>query len=141
MKRIPTVGVIIIHEESVLLVEHGNSAGHITGSLGTPGGRLDEGENVMDGAVREVKEETGLSVDKQDLIQIPHIYEADIPRKNGETLCVSHTVFTTNKFTGELQDTDETKPVWIGVDKLKDYTLLINTEDMVKRAMEVLNEA
>lgn len=40
MKRIPTVGVVLIDGSKVLLVEHGESSGHLTGSFGTPGEEL-----------------------------------------------------------------------------------------------------
>lgn len=140
MQRIPTAGVVIIHDGKVLLVEHGTKAGHITGSLGTPGGRIDPGESTMDAAVREVKEETGLTIDTEDLVKIPHIYEADIPRKDGEVLHVSHTVFAVAKYKGKIKGTEETTPRWVEVDLLKDYNLLINTEGMIHRAIEVLQK-
>lgn len=138
MNRIPTVGVVIIYDKRVLLVEHGEGAGHLTGSLGTPGGRIDKGESAIQAAVREVKEETGLTVNKEDLTEIPYIYEADIPRKNNEILYVSHTVFATDKFTGKLQKTDETTPQWIEIDRLNKFNLLVNTEDMIRRALDIL---
>lgn len=37
IQRVPTVGVIIIDGGDVLLVEHGERAGHVTGSFGSPG--------------------------------------------------------------------------------------------------------
>lgn len=138
MKRTPTVGIVIINHGKVLLVEHGIAAGHLTGALGAPGGRLDPEESTLDAAVREVEEETGLIINKDNLVKIPHIYEADLPRKNGEMLYVSHTVFATTQYEGEIRGTDETTPRWIKMDRLKDYNLLINTEDMVSRALEVL---
>lgn len=139
MERIPTVGVVIIDDDKVLLVEHGEKAGHLTGSYGTPGGRIDEGESAIQAAVREVNEETGLTVEVEDLVEIPYIYEAELPRKDGSILSVSHTVFVASKFKGELRGTDETVPVWMEIDKLNTSELLANTEDMVKRALNILN--
>lgn len=139
MAKIPTVGVVIINDDKVLLVEHGEKAGHLTGSLGTPGGRIDEGESAIQAAVREVKEETGLTVNKEDLTEIPYIYEAELSRKDGSILSVSHTVFVVSKFKGELRGTDETIPVWMEIDKLNTSELLANTEDMIKRALNILN--
>ncbi len=140
MERIPTVGVVIVYDDKVLLVEHGEEAGHLTGSFGTPGGRIDEGETVRQAAIREVEEETGLVVDENDLMELPHKYDADLRRKNGETLYVSHTVFATDKFHGELRGTDETVPIWLPIETLKDKELLPNIEDMVEKALAILNK-
>lgn len=138
IERVLTVGIIILNNDDVLLVEHGEAAGHLTGSFGSPGGRVDPGETTLQAAVREVKEETGLDVEEDHLIELPNKYEADLARKDGSILSVHHTMFATRKFTGSLKGTDETTPEWISIDKLHGMELLPNTEDMVKQAKENL---
>ena len=138
IERIPTVGIVVLFQNNVLLVEHLDGAGHVTGSFGTPGGRVDQGETVEDAAVRELKEEAGVTVNIHDLIRIPKVYDADLPRKNGEVLSVSHTVFAANKFSGELRDSEETKPQWIPFTDVSKLNLLINTEDMIQHAQKAI---
>lgn len=139
-ERIPTVGIVLLSQDAVLLVEHLAAAGHMTGSFGTPAGRVDHGESADDAAVRELFEETGLTTAKADLVKIPHVYEVDLKRKNGEIMPVSHTVFATRTFSGELRDSEETSPQWIEIASLSNMELLPNIEDMVRRAQEVLKQ-
>lgn len=137
-KRTPTVGIVVLKGQDVLLVRHGKTAGHITGIIGTPGGRIDSGENPIIAAKRELEEETGLQVEKEDLIELSKKYDADFARKDGSTLFTHHTVFACNKFSGEFRATEETTPEWTPINKLSVMTLMANTEDMVKEAQKVL---
>lgn len=132
--RISTVGALAIKNNQVLLVKHGEAAHHVLGIYGLPGGRLDEGESLLDGAAREFQEETGLVPEKTSMIELPTIYEADILRKNGEILYTSWNVFLIKEFSGELIGSEETEPEWIDIDKLSNLQLLPNT-------VEVINEA
>ncbi|MBI5469981.1 NUDIX domain-containing protein [Candidatus Kaiserbacteria bacterium] len=52
------VRVIVIHDGKVLLVRHWYAPGVLT----LPGGGVDEGEDPADAAIREVKEETGATI-------------------------------------------------------------------------------
>ena len=137
-KRIPTVGITVLKGLEVLLVRHGKAAGHITGVIGTPGGRIDPGETPIVAAQRELEEETGLHAEKEDLVELSKKYDADFPRKDGSILFTHHTVFACNKFSGELRATDETIPEWVPIKNLSEMKLMANTEDMVNEAQKVL---
>jgi len=140
-QRISTVAALAIKDDKVLLVRHGEAAHHLSGVYGLPGGRLDEGESLLDGAAREFQEETGLTPDKSSMIKIPTTYEADIPRKGGEVLRVTWDVFLVKKYSGEIMkttDVDETIPEWIDIDKISNLNLLPNTQNVIKEAQEIL---
>jgi len=137
-ERIPTVGIVVLSQQNVLLVEHLEGAGHMTGSFGTPGGRIETGETPQQAAVRELFEETGLQTVEQDLHKLPNTYEVDLVRKNGQLMPVSHIVFATQSFTGELVPSNETHPQWVDIATLSTMELLPNTEDMVRRAQRVV---
>lgn len=53
------VGAIVLRDGRLLLVRRGNEPGR--GLWAVPGGRLELGETLADGAVRELAEETGLT--------------------------------------------------------------------------------
>jgi ADP-ribose pyrophosphatase YjhB (NUDIX family) len=138
--RVNTVAGLLIRGEQVLLVKHGEGAHHVTGVYGLPGGRLDEGESLLDGAAREFEEETGLSVNKNSMIKIPKIYEAEIPRKNGEILSTSWNVYLVKEASGELIKSDETEPEWVYVKTLSKLNLLVNTKEVIEDAYQLLNK-
>lgn len=55
---IKSTGILVFKGNSVLLVKHGEKAGHINGVCGIPGGRFAENEGEKTTALRELKEET-----------------------------------------------------------------------------------
>src|SRR6266498_4107990 len=108
MNSIPTVGVLIFKDNKVLLVRHGEAAGHVTGSYGLPAGRIEKGETVKQAALRELQEETGFITTEDNLEELPlKILPADIPRKDGTIKRFSITVFLCRKFSGKLITTEE----------------------------------
>ena len=63
-----SVGAVIVEAGRVLLVRRGKEPmkGHWT----LPGGMLEVGESLIEGVIREVKEETGLTVEVLELIEL-----------------------------------------------------------------------
>jgi mutator protein MutT len=138
MENIYTVGVVVIQDDTVLLVREGEKSSHVTGVYNTPAGRIDEGETPVQAAVRELHEESGLRTTEADLEQLPKIYEADIPRKDGTVRHFIHTAFACKRFEGELVATDETIPEWVPMSELNSYTLLPNIRDIIVEGKKVL---
>ena len=69
MKTINVVAAIIKKESKILATQRGS--GEFQGGWEFPGGKIDEGENVIDGLTREVYEETGLTI--KPLSSIAHV--------------------------------------------------------------------
>lgn len=138
MERIHTVGVVVLKDDNVLLVREGEQSGHVTGVYNTPAGRIDEGETPVQAAIRELHEESGLITTEADLEQLPKIYEADIPRKDGTIKHFIHTAFVCKRFSGDLVTTDETMPEWVPISELNSYTLLPNVRDIIVEGKKVL---
>lgn len=143
MQTTLTSHILIFHNNQILLVRHGEKAGHMTGVYGIPGGRVDEGESLQETAVREFKEETGLIVEKEDLQEFPHNeYTADIQRKDGTTKRFTMHIFLASKWEGSLKNTGETTPEWINLDQLDGFNLLLNVKEAihaVKQSQQVLS--
>lgn len=62
------VGAVVVHEGRVLLVRRGREP--LKGQWSLPGGLLEIGESLTAGVVREVREETGLTVELIELIEL-----------------------------------------------------------------------
>lgn len=132
---IPTVGVILIKNNKVLLVRHGEAAGHVTGVYGLPAGRFQAGEAEKEAAVRELKEETGLTTREENLLDYPgNLYTAEMARKEGGLKLFTIKVFICKKWKGILLSTPETAPEWVPFDHLSKYNTLPNVERAVHDA-------
>jgi 8-oxo-dGTP pyrophosphatase MutT (NUDIX family) len=135
---IATAGVVVVEGDHVLLIEHGEGAGHVTGAWGIPAGGIDPEETARTAAARELFEETGLRVDSRALLELPTLWEARVQRKVGSAR-FSLRAFATDQYEGELAPSDEGTPTWIRLDRVARLRLLLaNTADIVHAAAHVL---
>ena len=76
------VGAVVVHEGRVLLVRRGSEP--LKGHWTLPGGLLELGESLIEGVVREVREETGLVVEPLELVElIDRIHREPMHREAG----------------------------------------------------------
>jgi len=62
------IGAVVVDRGRVLLVRRGTEP--LKGHWSLPGGALELGESLEDGLVREVREETGLTVEPIELVEL-----------------------------------------------------------------------
>jgi 8-oxo-dGTP diphosphatase len=65
---VPAVGVVCMKGDQVLLIRRGNPP--LKGSWSLPGGRIEAGERAADAALRELREETGLTAELIGLVDV-----------------------------------------------------------------------
>lgn len=136
-----TAHILIFQGDSILLVRHNESAGHVTGTYGIPGGHVEENESLKQAAVGEFEEETGLIVQENELSSFPRSeYTADIKRKDGTTKRYTMHIFLAQKFEGDLKSDYETTPEWINLDSLDSVNLLPNVKNAILAAQDFLQE-
>lgn len=90
-----------------------------------PGGHVEPGESFVESVIREVWEETGLTIENPKLCGTKQFQT-----NNGERYVVFF--YKTNRFSGELRSSDEGKVFWIPRKDLEKYTLVDDFLDMVK---------
>lgn len=97
---------VIIHQDNRVLLQKRDD-----GHWGIPGGLMEVGESFEETAVREVKEETGLTLASDDLRKFDVFSGQDyyVEAPNGDPYYAVTVLFTTETFSGKLTtDDDET---------------------------------
>lgn len=98
-------------DDHVLLGE--KLTGFGAGQVVAPGGHIEPGETALAAAVRETREETGLTVAD---VQWRAALTFEFPARSAWNLAVQ--VFSTSTYTGELTATSELDPWWCPVTEL-----------------------
>lgn len=123
------VGALIFDGDRVLLVERGKPP--LEGYWSLPGGLVEASERLEDAVVREVKEETGLSVTAQ---RMATVFERIMPDANGE--CEYHYVlvdFYCSVTGGALEAGDDSKSArWFPFAELPSLLLTEGTLDVIQ---------
>lgn len=88
-----------------------------------PGGHVELGESFTQSVIREVYEETGLTISHPKICGIKQF-----PSKDGARYIVLF--YKTDKFTGELRSSSEGKVFWINEKDLSNYPLAKDFEEM-----------
>ncbi len=99
--------LFVVRDDRILLIhkKRGLGAGKVNG----PGGRLSPGEEPVEGALREVQEEVGVTVE-----DVEQMGELSFQFTDGHSIhCY---VFRAGGLTGCPQATDEATPFWVPVD-------------------------
>lgn len=90
-----------------------------------PGGHVEPGESFVKSVIREVWEETGLTIQNPKLCGTKQFETG-----NGERYVVFF--YKTNRFSGTLKSSDEGEVFWISKEELYKYRLCDDFESMIK---------
>ena len=108
-ERVILTNLFMIQHGTRVLVEEKTGKG--AGGLIFPGGHVEEHEPVVDSVIREMKEETGLTIENPKLCGIKEWINED-----GSRYLVF--LFKTDRFSGELVSSDEGKVFWMEKDEV-----------------------
>ena len=81
-----------------------------------PGGHIEPGESIVQSAIREVKEETGLIMKNPRLVGVKQFWV-----KSGRYIVF---LFSATKFSGELRSSYEGKVGWFTKEEMKNINLV-----------------
>jgi 8-oxo-dGTP diphosphatase len=135
--EVPLVGVgaIIIEDSRVLLVKRAHPPLQAQWSI--PGGALEVGELVRDAAIREAREETGLTVEPGELLGV---YDRIL--RDAEQRVQYHYVlvdFLCRRVAGDLAAASDASDVrWFRRDELAPLRLAEDTLDVIRKGFAQL---
>ena len=90
-----------------------------------PGGHVEEHEPIVDSVIREMKEETGLTIEEPMLCGVKDWIEED-----GTRYVVF--LFKTDKFTGELTSSAEGQVFWTEIDEVLNLPWIWEMDSLMK---------
>jgi len=124
----------VVKDGSVLLIRRGRAPS--LGEWSLPGGMVELGECVRDAVRRELKEETGLSVEP---VEMAAIFERIVRRSGRVRFHYTVLDYACRLRGGRLRHgSDVTDARWVRRDELKRYHLRRTAQAVIRRSFEIL---
>lgn len=118
-KHIPMITSVECHitcNEKILVNKRSESKEKFPGYLSIPGGHIEVGETALFAAMREVREETNVSISERE-ISLKYIAIHEHIDRNETWLIFGF--FVELDTMPKLQDTQEGESIWMDVDEMK----------------------
>ena len=122
-KPIELTNLCLIYDEDRILVQEREWRGEK--GIIFPGGHVEEGESLLESVIREMKEETGLTIEKP----IPCGFK-DWFNDDGSRYLVL--MYKTNRFSGELRSSSEGRVFWTTREQFEKMHVIWNMRELLQ---------
>lgn len=124
-------GVAIVDGDEILLIKRANEPGK--GLWAVPGGKVERGESLAEAATREVKEETGLLIELDEVVWV------------GESIGPDHHIvlidFLGRAVGGSLVASDDASEAkWVAIEDAYDMELTPSMYGLLDVLLEMMEE-
>lgn len=120
-ERVELTILCLVHQGDLLLLQDRVKADWRGYTI--PGGHVEPGESIVDAVVREMREETGLTVIHPNLCGVKQF-----PIPGGRYLVL---LFETEAFSGTLNSSEEGRVCWIPRQELSQYDTVADLEELL----------
>ncbi len=125
MTVLVAAGVIRRANDPAILLTRRPTGTHLEGLWEFPGGKVEEGEDPRDALVREVREECGVEIEVDEIVDV--IFHA-YPKKSVLLL-----FYEARLVSGDIQHLEVADHAWVPPEKLRDYPLPPADEPLLKK--------
>ena len=122
-ERVVLTNMCMVRDGSKVLVEE--KVGYGVKGIILPGGHVEEHEPITDSVIREIKEETGLTIEKPALCGIKEWINED-----GSRYIVF--LFTADRFSGELKSSSEGQVFWMEAGDVLKTNWIWHLDDLMR---------
>lgn len=122
--QIELTNMCLVCDETRILVEEKRGTSYPAGLI-FPGGHVEKDESLRDSVIREIREETGLTIRNPKLCGVKDWIE-----KDGTRYLVL--LYKTNEFEGELQSSEEGGVFWLDRKEVPQANLIWNMRELLE---------